>query len=478
MSEVKTKEPLIRIIKRDRSSFGYKVWVRAAAIILALVVDAVFIYSVTGLNPLSVYGVMLNGTFMTSIRFSWAMRDLVTLLCIGIALAPAFKMRFWNIGAEGQVLVGGLATAMIMVKFGGSLPTPMLFLVMFLTSVIAGGLWGFIPAVFKAYWNTNETLFTLMMNYVATSIVACMTNILRGKASSLGKLNMSTQAGWFPQFMGQRYNINILIVVILMFVMFFYLKYSKQGYEITVVGESENTARYAGINVKWVTIRTMIISGAICGLVGFLIVAGRDQTISTTSAGGNGFTAIIVAWLAKFNTFYMALISFLLMIFQSIAAPLPAFLITFANANLFGWWQGAILSWSSAMAGAAVCFFIARILGRDVAEKLTSKAGMQQIDTFFEKYGKNTVLICRLLPFISFDIVSYAAGLTSMSFISFFVATGVGQLPATIVYSYVGGMLTGGAKLLVTGLLILFALSALIFMGRKIYMDRQNKKAK
>ena len=130
------------------------------------------------------------------------------------------------------------------------------------------------------------------------------------------------------------------------------------------------------------------------------------------------------------------------------------------------------------MAGAAVCFYIAKILGRDVAEKLTSKAGMQQIDTFFEKYGKNTVLICRLLPFVSFDIVSYAAGLTSMSFISFFVATGVGQLPATIVYSYVGGMLTGGAKLLVTGLLILFALSALIFMGRKIYMDRQNKKAK
>ena len=252
MSDTKTKEPLIRIIKRDRSSFGYKVWVRAAAIILALVVDAIFIYSVTGLNPLSVYGVMLNGTFMTSIRFSWAMRDLVTLLCIGIALAPAFKMRFWNIGAEGQVLMGGLATAMVMVKCGASLPTPVLFLVMFLTSVIAGGLWGFIPAVFKAYWNTNETLFTLMMNYVATSIVACMTNILRGKASSLGKLNMSTQVGWFPQFMGQRYNINILIVMILMFVMFFYLKYSKQGYEITVVGESENTARYAGINVKWV----------------------------------------------------------------------------------------------------------------------------------------------------------------------------------------------------------------------------------
>ena len=173
---------------------------------------------------------------------------------------------------------------------------------------------------------------------------------------------------------------------------------------------------------------------------------------------------------------YAALVSFLLMIFQSVAAPLPAFLLTLANANLFGWWQGALLSWSSAMAGAAVCFFIARILGRDAAEKLTSKAGIAQIDVFFEKYGRNTILICRLLPFISFDIVSYAAGLTSMSFGSFFIATGIGQLPATIVYSYVGGMLTGGAQLLMTGLLILFALSALIVLLRKIYTDRQRGK--
>lgn len=173
---------------------------------------------------------------------------------------------------------------------------------------------------------------------------------------------------------------------------------------------------------------------------------------------------------------YAVLISFLLMIFQSVAAPLPAFLITFANASLFGWWKGAILSWTSAMAGAALCFFIARILGRDWAEKLTSKAGLSQIDGFFEKYGRNTILICRLLPFISFDIVSYAAGLTSISFLSFFIATGIGQLPATIVYSYVGGMLTGGTRLLVTGLMILFALSALIMMLKKIYMDRKREK--
>lgn len=169
------------------------------------------------------------------------------------------------------------------------------------------------------------------------------------------------------------------------------------------------------------------------------------------------------------------IISFILMILQSIAAPLPAFLITFANAALFGWVKGAILSWSSAMAGAAVCFFIAKYLGRDVVEKLTSKFAIESVDSFFEKYGKHTILIARLLPFMSFDLVSYAAGLTSMSFISFFVATGIGQLPATIVYSYVGGMLTGGAKLMMMGILTLTALSVLIYVMKKIYNEKQVK---
>ena len=267
---------------------------------------------------------MFAGAFGTK-RKMWILgQNIAILLVVSLAVTPAFKMRFWNVGGEGQILIGGLATAACMILLGDKIPNWLLIVIMVFASMLAGAIWGGIPAICKAKWNTNETLFTLMMNYVATSIVACMTNILRGKASSLGKLNMSTQAGWFPQFLGQRYNINILIVLILMLVMFFYLKYSKQGYEITVVGESENTARYAGINVKWVTIRTMIISGAICGLVGFLIVAGRDQTISTTSAGGNGFTAIIVAWLAKFNTFYMALISFLLIFLSKGAAEIAS----------------------------------------------------------------------------------------------------------------------------------------------------------
>ena len=184
---------------------------------------------------------------------------------------------------------------------------------------------------------------------------------------------------------------------------------------------------------------------------------------------------VVKAFVASYGI-YAAIVSFLLMVLQSIVAPLPAFLITFANANLFGWWKGAILSWSSAMVGAGLCFCIARILGRDVVEKLTSKSGLKNIDDFFEKHGKMSILIARLLPFISFDIVSYAAGLTSMSFLSFFIATGIGQLPATIVYSIVGGMLTGGARIMVTGLLILFGLSFLILLIRQVYVEKQKKK--
>nr|WP_277231293.1 TVP38/TMEM64 family protein [Romboutsia timonensis] len=168
-------------------------------------------------------------------------------------------------------------------------------------------------------------------------------------------------------------------------------------------------------------------------------------------------------------------VSFLLMILQSVAAPLPAFVITFANAALFGWVYGAILSWTSAMAGAAICFYIAKFLGRNTVENLTSKFALDDVDKFFAKYGKHTILIARLLPFMSFDLVSYAAGLTSMSFSSFFIATGIGQLPATIVYSYVGGMLTGGAKLMMTGLLTLFALSILIYVIKKIWDEKNNK---
>ncbi len=226
---------------------------------------------------------------------------------------------------------------------------------------------------------------------------------------------------------------------------------------------------------KWIKKFVLLlgIGAAIASYYGIPSVKETMNLVFKMFASGD--FGVVKDFIASWGA-YAAVISFGLMIFQSIAAPLPAFLITFANANLFGWWQGAILSWTSAMAGAALCFYIARVLGRDVAEKFTSKAGLKQVDSFFEKYGKSTVLVCRLLPFVSFDLVSYGAGLTSMSFGSFFLATGIGQLPATIVYSYVGGMLTGGAKLFVTGLMILFALSAFIVMARKIYVEKHKQK--
>ncbi|MDR1017526.1 MAG: TVP38/TMEM64 family protein [Lachnospiraceae bacterium] len=214
----------------------------------------------------------------------------------------------------------------------------------------------------------------------------------------------------------------------------------------------------------------------ICAILAYLLIPSVNKGMKhIVSMFASGDFMVVKKFVASYGG-YAAVVSFLLMILQSVAAPIPAFLLTFANANLFGWWQGAILSWTSAMAGAAVCFYIARILGRDAVEKLTSKGALKQIDVFFKNHGKNTILIARLLPFISFDIVSYAAGLTSMSFGGFMLATGIGQLPATIVYSYVGGMLTGGAKYFVTGLLILFALSALIVLIRQLYKERQKKK--
>ena len=236
----------------------------------------------------------------------------------------------------------------------------------------------------------------------------------------------------------------------------------------------ENLENNNKISKKSIIEKVILLIIIIACILIYIFVPKVNSTLNDIfKMFATGDFQVVKEFVAQYGVYAMA-VSFLLMILQSVIAPLPAFLITFANANLFGWWQGAILSWSSAMAGAAVCFYIARILGRDVVEKLTSKTGLKQIDDFFDKYGKHSILIARLLPFISFDIVSYAAGLTSMGFWGFFIATGIGQLPATIVYSYVGGMLTGGARLFVTGLLILFALSVLIILIRQIYLSKKN----
>ncbi len=326
------REPLFRITKRGFVSIKRAIGVRLAGILLALVVSALFIYFVTGLNPIAVYSAMFQGAFggasaSAAARRTWiTVRDTMFLLTVGVALAPAFKMRFWNIGAEGQVLMGGIATAGCMIYFGDKLPTPVLLPVMLITSCLCGAVWGLIPAVFKAKWNTNETLFTLMMNYVAMQLTSYCVALWENPfgSNSVGIINQRTMAGWFPSILGKNYMLNVILTLLVTVGMYFYMKKSKQGYEISVVGESQETAKYAGISTQRVIIRTMLISGAICGLAGFIGVAGIDHTISTNTVGGRGFTAIIVAWLAKFNTFTMILISLLLVFLDRGAAEIAS----------------------------------------------------------------------------------------------------------------------------------------------------------
>ena len=241
--------------------------------------------------------------------------------------------------------------------------------------------------------------------------------------------------------------------------------------------DSASETAAAPASKKSVWIQRGILVAAILALVAvyFLVPAVHEWVGSVFAMFATGDFSAASDFMAQYGP-AAAVVSFLLMVFQSVIAPLPAFLITIANANLFGWWQGAILSWTSAMAGAALCFWIARVVGREAVEKLAGKNGIRQMEEFFQRHGTQSVLIARLLPFVSFDWVSYFAGLTSMRFWSFYLATGLGQLPATIVYSYVGGMLTGGAKLLMTGLLILFALAILVVVVRQVYTETQKKK--
>ena len=310
----KTKEPLFHIAKRD-AIVWWKAWgIRIAAILLALVVSGLVSFLLTGENPLRIYATMLDGAFGTKRRIWGMMQNLAMLLCVSVAVTPAFKMRFWNIGAEGQVLVGGLASAACMILLGDKLPNALLLIVILAASVLAGAVWGLIPAVFRARWMTNETLFTLMMNYIAIQLVSFFVykwSVPKG-SGQVGVINRATHAGWMPVIGKYDYLLNILIVAVITLFMYVYLKYSKHGYEIAVVGESENTARYIGIPVRKVIIRTMLISGAICGLAGMLLVSGTDHTISRDTAAGRGFTAIMVSWMAKFNPVFMVLTAFLI----------------------------------------------------------------------------------------------------------------------------------------------------------------------
>ncbi len=309
----KKKEPLFHIVKRGDVSNAMAWKVRAIGIIVALIVCALITTILTGDNPISVYATMVSGAF-GSARKTWiTFQNLAILLIISLALTPAFRMRFWNIGGEGQVLIGGLASAACMICLEGRLPNAAVILCMIAASMAAGALWGFIPALFKTLWNTNETLSTLMMNYIAMQLVAFFTVVWEVPKGSgkIGIINQNSNTGWLPEI-GNRYLLAIIVALAITLFMHIYLKYSKHGYEISVVGESERTARYVGIKVEKVIIRTMVLSGALCGIAGLLLVGAINHTVTTTIVDGQGFTAVMVSWLAKFHPVTMIFTSFLI----------------------------------------------------------------------------------------------------------------------------------------------------------------------
>ncbi len=303
----KHKEPLLHIAKRDDMP-GWKAWlIRFAAIFIGLLVCGVLSSLITGTGFFDVYDIMFKGVFGRIFEGKTALlwrflQQVAILLCLSLAVTPAFRMRFWNCGAEGQALVGGLAAMVCMIEIGDAVPQGLLLVIIVICSILAGAIWGLIPAIFQAHYKTNETLFTLMMNYVASQIVAYYVYVT-GSGSGIIQ---PVATGNLPILFGERYLLNVLVVAVLMVAMYVYLQYSKHGYEICVVGESQNTARYAGINVKKIIIRTMIISGAVCGIAGMLMVAGTDHSINTNTMGGQGFTAIMISWLGQFNPFIMA----------------------------------------------------------------------------------------------------------------------------------------------------------------------------
>ena len=314
----KTRTPLFHVAKRAALPW-YGAWaIRGAALLLALVLCGVITSLVTGLNPLAVYDAIWQGSFGTTRKMWVLLQNIAMLLCVSLAVTPAFRMRCWNLGGEGQALIGGLAAAACMILLPGKLPNWAIILCMIAASIAAGAIWAGIPAFFKARYNTNETLFTLMMNYVAIQLVAyyCVVWESPKGSGNIGIINPNNHLGWFPTVGGQKYLLNILIVAAVCIAMYIYLNYSKHGYEIAVVGESERTARYVGIKVERVIIRTMLLSGAVCGLAGLLLVGSTNHTLTTTIVDGRGFTAVLVSWLAKFNPIWMVLTSFLLVFLE------------------------------------------------------------------------------------------------------------------------------------------------------------------
>jgi len=308
------KEPLIRIGKRAELTTKQISMLRLISILLSIVAGGIFILCI-GYNPFSVYATIMSGAFRSTMAFQATIKVMIPLLISSLGITLAFKMKFWNIGAEGQIIAGGIC-ASYFALFHNTLPHFLLIIIMLIAGFIGGGLWGLIPAYFKSKFDTNETLFTLMLNYIALNVIVFLRDGPWADPNSSGfpKIARFEQNAHLDKVFG--IHAGWIIALLLVAFVFIYLKYTKRGYEISVVGESQATARYAGMNVKKIILRTMFISGGICGIGGMIQATGSDMTLATSVAGGVGFTAIIVAWLAQLNAFAILLVSFLFSILE------------------------------------------------------------------------------------------------------------------------------------------------------------------
>ena len=307
MSEKRT--PFVRLAKRTDID-PKKAWlIRVASIVVALILGCIPMLF-TGTNPIEAYSVIVQGSLLRPVYFRQTVKIAIPLLGCALAIAPCFKMRFWNIGAEGQITMGAMCATYFALYWVDKVPSAVLLIIMFLASLVGGGLWALIPAFFKAKWNTNETLFTLMMNYIAIGIVAWLQGGPWEGRKGSQIIPMFGDAARLPDLF--RVHIGWIFVLVLVVLMHIYMNKTKQGYEIAVIGDSQNTARYAGMNVGAIIMRTMFISGAISGFVGFMTVSGANYTLYSGVADNVGFTAITVAWLSQLNAFAMIFISMLL----------------------------------------------------------------------------------------------------------------------------------------------------------------------
>lgn len=310
----KSHQPLVRVVKKSNMPTYQSTLLRIGAFITALIAGGLFILCL-GENPFSVYGTILNGAFRSSIAIQGTVKIAVPLLICSLGLTFAFKMNFWNIGAEGQLIMGAIFATPIALYLD-SLPRPLVLLLMVIAGIIGGGLWALIPAIFKVRFGTNETLFTLMLNYIAQYMIMYFREgpWRDPNSPAFPQIKRFAQSARLYEVLGV--HIGWIIAIVLVVLVYLYLNKTKQGYEISVVGESQATARYAGMSVGKIIIRTMFISGAICGLAGVIQIAGADYTLSDTVAGGVGFTAIIIAWVSRLNPFVIALVSSLFAVLE------------------------------------------------------------------------------------------------------------------------------------------------------------------